>query len=141
MKTKICSKCKKRLSVEKFTKNSKHKDGLQSQCTKCKKQYNKDHYEKNKDAYIRRAKLWKRNYTEWYQAYKDTCICSICGEKEKCCLDFHHHGKEGKDKSVAIIARQRSNKQKLLAEIKKCIVVCANCHRKIHAGIIKINKL
>ena len=28
--------------------------------------------------------------------------------------------------------------KKLLAEIKKCVCLCSNCHRKVHAGIINL---
>ncbi|GAH11033.1 unnamed protein product, partial [marine sediment metagenome] len=35
MKTKICSKCKKELSISKFNKDKKYKDGLQPYCKKC----------------------------------------------------------------------------------------------------------
>ena len=31
-------------------------------------------------------------------------------------------------------------KENLLKEIKKCVCLCANCHRKVHAGIIDLNK-
>jgi hypothetical protein len=59
--------------------------------------------------------------------------CSLCGYR-KCtaALEFHHVG-EDKEKNVS----QVSTKSSLLREASKCIVVCANCHREIHAGQIE----
>lgn len=62
--------------------------------------------------------------------------CFFCGEKEKACLDFHHLNPMEKDFNV----RQKLTMSidRLLAEAAKCIVVCANCHRKIHAGLLTL---
>lgn len=64
-----------------------------------------------------------------------------CGESDYCCLDFHHTDPSSKDLSVNSLVR-KSNKQRLLKEFAKCDVVCANCHRKIHAGkcLLKISQ-
>ena len=60
--------------------------------------------------------------------------CNHCGEhfyNDPECLDFHHIDPKTKDVSVARIWRT-SLKQldKMIEEIKKCIVLCSNCHRK-----------
>lgn len=56
--------------------------------------------------------------------------CQICGEKDIRCLDYHHVSKENKVKSIAHM--RSAPIDSLLAEIEKCIVLCANCHRKIN---------
>ena len=61
--------------------------------------------------------------------------CCICGYN-KClsALQFHHKNPEKKDFGIsdnAHIAFERA-----LEEVKKCILVCSNCHREIHAGLI-----
>jgi hypothetical protein len=57
--------------------------------------------------------------------------CCRCGYS-RCfaALEFHHNvgDKEG---DVAHIIKNRS-KEKALKEIKKCILLCANCHREAH---------
>lgn len=64
-------------------------------------------------------------------AKKDGCI--LCGyNKCKTALEFHHVG----DKSFAI-ADEKKSASKVISELTKCIVVCANCHREIHAGQIE----
>lgn len=63
--------------------------------------------------------------------YKTTVGCP-CGEKEACCLDFHHVNQD-KESSIAQLTSEQASWERIELEIKKCIVVCSNCHRKIHA--------
>jgi hypothetical protein len=61
--------------------------------------------------------------------------CVVCGEMEAACLDAHHVDPSEKDANVSSLAGQPV----LLAEeLKKCVCLCANCHRKLHAGLINI---
>lgn len=61
--------------------------------------------------------------------------CEICGY-DKCnqALEFHHVNPEEKSFTIS-----QSNIYKNLTilkqEVDKCILVCANCHREIHAGV------
>ena len=48
METKICPKCGKELPVSEFSKNSKAKDGLQSQCKSCQSAAHKEKQERVK---------------------------------------------------------------------------------------------
>ena len=66
--------------------------------------------------------------------------CAICGyNKCKQALEFHHLDQEGKDFGISAKGYSRAwNKVK--REIDKCIVVCANCHREIHAGNTQLPK-
>ena len=57
--------------------------------------------------------------------------CNICGyNKCEAALEFHHKT-SNKEGNIAHIIKNRS-KEKALKEIKKCILVCANCHRELH---------
>ena len=55
--------------------------------------------------------------------------CEVCGEMDPRCLTFHH--KDPKSKKFNMTEKSRSMRQ-LLEEREKCIIVCANCHAKIH---------
>ena len=59
--------------------------------------------------------------------------CSKCGYN-KCleALDFHHD-KGNKEGMISKLTKDFS-KQKSLKEVKKCILLCANCHRELHAN-------
>ncbi len=65
---------------------------------------------------------------------KENRKCINCNEDYYVCLDFHHINS---NKKLFGISRAITNRMKLKdihKEIKKCIVVCGNCHRKLHAG-------
>ena len=68
--------------------------------------------------------------------FKKTLSCELCGESEPCCLDFHHRDPAEKTGSVALMCRSGHSLDRIFAEIEKCAVLCANCHRKLHAGVV-----
>jgi len=61
--------------------------------------------------------------------------CQLCSYN-KCtrALEFHHLDPAEKDFSLSATGTTKSW-IRIKAEIEKCILVCANCHREIHAGI------
>lgn len=60
--------------------------------------------------------------------------CINCGEKHPGCLDWHHIDQNDKDKPVSRIYSMGMKKALdfLESECKKCVVLCSNCHRKLH---------
>ena len=128
---KYCGTCKKTLSVDKFGSNVSRKDGLQSMCKDCKKEYDKERYANNKDAYLRSNKEWAKRNREKFIEFKKTLSCKRCGDSRYYVLDFHHLDKKNKSFSISDKVSDYSL-DSLLEECKKCIVLCANCHREIH---------
>lgn len=65
--------------------------------------------------------------------------CCICGYN-KCptALEFHHKNPEEKDFTLG--ANANISFAKANEEIKKCILVCANCHREIHTFNLDISE-
>ena len=63
--------------------------------------------------------------------------CNLCGYS-KClnALDFHHLNPKEKDFSISNTNRSF---EKMKSEIDKCIMVCSNCHREIHAGMVNLD--
>lgn len=61
--------------------------------------------------------------------------CAGCGETEFCVLQFHHRDPEEKEMNVNKLSSQ--GRAKIIAEIAKCVVLCANCHLKVHGGVIE----
>lgn len=62
--------------------------------------------------------------------------CQICGYN-KCinALEFHHVDPAEKDH---ITFNKRWSFEKLKSELDKCVLLCANCHREIHAGEVEL---
>ena len=94
------------------------------------------HYYDNKEAYIARTRERYRTSMEFIQEYKATCGCMYCGEKEPVCLDLHHRDPSAKGGNISEVAQKGHTRERLQEEIDKCDVVCSNCHRKLHAGIL-----
>jgi predicted HNH restriction endonuclease len=64
--------------------------------------------------------------------------CSVCGYS-RCleALDFHHLEPSEKHVGISELLSMRSF-GRAYEEAKKCKLVCSNCHREIHAGLITI---
>jgi hypothetical protein len=96
--------------------------------------YKREHYERNKQRYVDAALARNRKLrlerTEWLLEYFDSHPCVDCGETDPLVLEFDHlHDKEFQVGSMLSYRRWTA----VLAEIDKCEVRCANCHRRITA--------
>lgn len=60
--------------------------------------------------------------------------CSKCDETDHACLDFHHINPANKLFSISRGRARELAAQKIADEIKKCVILCKNCHSKFHAG-------
>lgn len=66
--------------------------------------------------------------------------CEICGY-DKCidALEFHHKDPACKDFSISAKGYTRSW-DAVEKELSKCILLCANCHREVHADMVLTGK-
>jgi len=90
----------------------------------------KIYYEKNKKKIYERKMRRRRRLKEEIINMLGT-KCKICGYS-KCndAFDFHHE-KGNKEDHINTFLKSGS-RQKILKEAKKCILLCANCHRELH---------
>lgn len=138
MKTKLCTNCDVEKSVTEFNWKIKHQNILSNACKTCSRAAGKAHYQQNKQdvigKIIARHKINRDHVYEW----KQTLHCVACEEDDHSCLDFHHYS----SKKTADIGNLIGNSQlkRLKKELKLCVVLCSNCHRKHHAGRFEINK-
>lgn len=136
---KHCPRCDKDKDVSEFGKNSKRKDGLQPYCKGCRKAIDAESYlssENRRESIKKTRDANNAHNLSFMRRYKRMCGCKICGEREPVALDLHHRNPAEKDFSPSATVSCSIHVMK--AEIRKCVVLCANCHRKVHAGILKI---
>lgn len=95
----------------------------------------KRYWDNNKDKIINKRKLRRR------ELKKELVLslggkCKKCGiiSKQYCIYEFHHTDKN-KDNDIASLIANTSIK-KAKEEVKKCILLCANCHKIEHFGNI-----
>lgn len=124
---KMCNICKTEKELDEFHKKGK---GHQGMCKECRKNYIREHYLKNKEKYLEKAKISNKKLRDWYVDLKSKLSCESCGESHISCLDFHH--KNPKEKEIALGSAMSYSKEKVNKELEKCIVLCSNCHRKLH---------
>jgi predicted HNH restriction endonuclease len=95
--------------------------------------------------YAERAEYLKKAVNKRRRKIRELAIdhkgsqCSICGYR-KCsaALEFHHQDPQKKDFGISMNGLTRSW-EKVKQEIEKCALVCANCHREIHAGVTQLS--
>jgi hypothetical protein len=68
----------------------------------------------------------------WLSDYKATLSCQRCGFSHPACIEFHHLNPAEKTATIALMPTQGYSLERIKAEIAKCIVLCANCHRILH---------
>ena len=116
MKTKVCVKCKIQKSHKEFKLAKVNNDGLYSYCKPCEREY----------ARVYQFFWAKRRKTKVDSLMQKPCLdCNKRFPPE--CMDFDHV----RSKKSFHIGRLRNGRswKAILAEVKKCDVVCANCHR------------
>ena len=113
---KVCSKCGLEKLESEFHKNGFDRQGKQQYRGYCKDCANKKETER----------YWeKRELAESYNTK-----CEKCGEDRTYVLDFHHRNPD--EKEFTLGAKKINREERLLKEIQKCVVLCANCHRAFH---------
>src|SRR5258706_3284155 len=128
---KTCSRCGIKRDSKYF--NLKNKVlGIQEAASKgCTRKSNRDHYRRNHQYYLKkvakRNKLVRKLNKQYIHEFLISHPCTDCGESDPVVLEFDHF--ENKRNSVAIMSRTSTLKS-LIIEINKCVVRCANCHRR-----------
>lgn len=91
------------------------------------------HY-RNVDHNTRRTLARRSRLRAWVNERKRERGCRNCGETSFACLDFHHGNPSAKQMAITEMVTYGYGREKLRAEMEKCNVLCANCHRIEHAG-------
>ena len=134
LRVKECPKCRTVKPLSAYSSNVGRRDGVQSYCAPCQREYQKEHYRRNAERY--RASAAVRN--EQRRAKVRRIIrkakdrpCADCGRRYPVfVMDFDHRSGTRKLFNIGAVALAgRYDEPSLGEEIRKCDVVCANCHR------------
>ena len=141
--TKRCSRCGETKSVDEFSIKNKKTGLRKTWCRDCARAYGREHYTKNKAAYMRRAR--KRQPVDRARVraviadFLRSHPCVDCGESDILLLDFDHRDRVLKRATVARLVSAGSVAL-VMREIAKCDVRCGNCHRKRTAAQLNWRK-
>jgi hypothetical protein len=98
------------------------------------KKYVKDWRNKNSESLKQTWREQKvqnnRNKRNLILEIKKKGFCSKCNDSRWFVLDFHHV--DPSQKLFDLGEGTKFGKNKILNEIKKCVLLCANCHREFH---------
>lgn len=99
----------------------------------------RQHYRDNKELYLARSAKRRMAHRETLRAHvravKAGQRCIACREAHHySVMDFHHRGDDDKDATIAKMCHKGVPLQRLIDEIAKCDLMCANCHRFHHWG-------
>jgi hypothetical protein len=126
-----CGRCGREKPLAEFAWHRRAKGQRQHHCRACQAEYRHQHYSENREKYIARAQARKAavalERTQLLFEYFVEHPCADCGETDPVVLEFDHL----RDKEFAIGPQLAVRPwEVILAEIEKCEVVCANCHRR-----------
>ena len=113
-----------------FNKRASSDDGLQARCRSCAR----DWYVANRVQHManvrqRSNRVRAENKTLLEQFLLDH-PCVDCGESDLRVLDLDHDDRDDKLTEVGRLIASGLSWQRIAAEIAKCSVRCANCHRR-----------
>lgn len=102
-----------------------------AKCKECHSQYNKKHYQNNKQKYLDKSRKNNARYLfavrEYILDHLNSHPCVDCGFSDIRALDFDHVRGE-KLFNIAEAGTKITNLRAVKAEIAKCEVRCKNCH-------------
>ena len=117
---KKCNVCGETKNISEFHSNGYYKatkaKKYKPSCRKC-------------ESKQKRARL-NKIISDFYGGFK----CQKCGlEDDPIVFDAHHRDPSEKEARLSSMATY--SEERIIAELKKCDLLCAGCHRKLHAGI------
>jgi len=134
----ICTKCARQLPLSNYFTRSTAKSSYHSQCKDCYKHQRNNSYPAH---YIKKGHIYRsrainsqaRKRDEFHRRMLEVLrnqACSDCNESDIRVLEFDHIDETKKSFSISQSVRLNKSWAQTVAEMKKCRVLCANCHKK-----------
>jgi hypothetical protein len=123
--TRHCRKCGEDKPLSDF---HRWHDDYQWWCKPCRRDYAAAHYQRNKARRQAQNKRRQADFIAWYAGLKAGKPCADCGVAfHPAAMHWDHLPGQVKSADLSFLAR-RGSRERVLAEIAKCELVCANCH-------------
>ena len=117
-----------------FSFRCKEQRTLVHKCKECSANDSKAHYRNNKEQYRNRCRKTRLKRTlinrQLIIEFLLVNPCSVCDEADIRCLEFDHIDKSTKRDSISRMLSSGLTWNVIRNEIRKCRVLCSNCHRK-----------
>jgi hypothetical protein len=134
---KFCSRCKTEKSESEFNKHAGKPDGLQPFCKLCHR--TSSSYENTRVTALEWQRKRRDENRTFVWEYLSTHPCVDCGETDIVVLEFDHM--ENKKAVLSVLVCSTAGLKRIKDEIAKCLVRCANCHRRKTARDLGHKKL
>jgi hypothetical protein len=131
---KRCGRCGESKANEEFGFRNRASGKRHSICKPCQVVYRQTYYERHgaeaihTRVYAHTVRYRQRN-REFLDAYLASHPCVDCGLADRVVLEFDHVT-GSKRAALSVLARSAATIATLREEIAKCVVRCANCHRR-----------
>lgn len=123
----ICKTCNSDKTEESFSWEKK--DIKRSKrCKECQRKLGQKHYQENKAQYCTRDKNSRNLRYKFKFEFLSGKQCVACSESDPVMLEFDHL--RDKKYNISDMLKKRYSIESILAEIEKCQILCANCHRR-----------
>jgi hypothetical protein len=133
MQTKRCPNCGMTKPWSAFSSQQLDEFRPCSYCRKCQRAYCKAHYRRNREQHnkgrYQRARGERKEKREFIWRYLETHPCVDCGERDIVVLEFDHVTGT-KEREISTLVGTNASREQLDRELAKCVVRCANCHRR-----------
>lgn len=131
---KRCAHCQQLKPLDEFALHNRVLGTRQKQCRDCMRRFNQESYNRRKEQYrddiYRHRERRRQEARQFVWEYLSTHPCVDCGESDPTVLEFDHLNPADKRKDVSELAGGRYSLETISEEITKCVVRCANCHRR-----------
>lgn len=130
MDEKRCSTCHEMRPNTDYNVRRSAPDGLQARCRACSREW----YVRNREEHIRRMAVRNKRVRGEHQGRMADYLldhpCVDCGETDLRVLELDHEDPAQKTENVGRLLASALPWSTVLAEMAKCSVRCANCHRR-----------